>query len=84
MSRDLMHHNASPDVVEGMMSEDHPDWKECAEALWLLLDDIDTYGDMYHPEITAYFKAVNKKVARRFEWIVSDGYSLSPNAPPKG
>jgi len=55
------------------------DWKKCAEELWGLLDDIDTYGDMYHPEITAYFKAVNKKAARRFEWLESDGYSLSPN-----
>ena len=81
MSRELMRHNASPDVVAGRMSKDHPDWKECAEALWGLLDDIDTYGDMYHPEITAYFKVVNKKAARRFEWMVSDGYSLSPNPP---
>ena len=78
MNRELMQHNASPNTVGGRMREEL-DWKECAEALWGLLDDIDTYGDMYHPEITAYFKAVNKKAGKRFEWIISDGYSLLPN-----
>lgn len=52
------------------------EWKEKAEALWALLDDIDTFGDMYKPEITPYFKAVNKKAAERFKVLQSDGYRI--------
>ena len=59
------------------------EWKEKAEKLWQLLDDIDTYGDMYtfavfrpQPEINGYFKAVNKKAAQRHDILQSDGYKL--------
>ncbi len=52
------------------------EWKEKAEKLWQLLDDIDTYGDMYKPEINGYFKAVNKKAAQRHDILQSDGYKL--------
>jgi hypothetical protein len=52
------------------------EWKAKAEKLWAILDDIDTYGDMYKPEITAYFKAVNKKAAERFDVLQSDGYRI--------
>ncbi len=51
-------------------------WKERAEALWGLLDGIDTCGDMFHPEITPYFKAVNKKAAERHKFLESNGYEL--------
>ena len=50
--------------------------KERAEALWGLLDGIDTCGDMFHPEITPYFKAVNKKAAERHKFLESNGYEL--------
>ena len=52
------------------------DWKKKAETLWQLLDDIDTYGDIYKPEINGYFKAVNKKAAQRHDILQSDGYRL--------
>ena len=52
------------------------EWKEKAETLWQLLDDIDTYGDMYKPEINRYFKAVNKKASERHKILYSDGYKL--------
>jgi len=52
------------------------EWKEKAEALWQLLDDIDTYSDMYKPEINGYFKAVNKKASERHKILYSDGYRL--------
>ncbi len=52
------------------------EWKAKAEALWILLDDIDTAGDMYKPEINGYFKYINKKIAKRFRHMQSDGYEI--------
>ena len=52
------------------------EWKAKAEALWILLDDIDTAGDMFKPEITAYFKYVNRKAAERQTHMQSDGYII--------
>ncbi len=52
------------------------EYKKIAEALWSLLDDIDTAGDMFKPEITNYFKYVNKKAAERFKYAKSDGYRI--------
>ncbi len=51
-------------------------WIEKAETLWQLLDDIDTYGDMYKPPINEYFKAVNKKASERHKILYSDGHKL--------
>ena len=48
-----------------------------AELLWQLLDDIDTAGDMFKPEITEHFKYVNKKHKQRHKYISSDGYKLT-------
>lgn len=50
---------------------------EVAEALWQLLDDIDTLGDSMRPELSPYFRAVQARVSRRFEHFQSDGYSLT-------
>jgi len=50
--------------------------REVAEILWCLLDDIDTAGDIFKPELNAYFKYVAKKHAERFKYISSDGYKL--------
>lgn len=44
--------------------------------LWSLLDDIDTAGDMFKPEINSYFRYVNDKAQERFNHIISDGYTL--------
>ena len=52
------------------------EWKEKAEFLWRLLDDIDTYGDVFKPDITAYFKKVNYIAARRHEVLQSDGHKI--------
>lgn len=52
------------------------EWKAKAEALWALLDDIDTAGDMFKPEIGAYFRYVNLKASERFQHMKSDGYKI--------
>ena len=52
------------------------EWKLKAEELWKLLDDIDTAGDMFKPEINGYFKYVQKKVEQRFKQMESDGYKI--------
>lgn len=52
------------------------EWKTKAEALWALLDDIDTAGDVFKPEIGAYFRYVNRKSAERFQHMQSDGYRI--------
>jgi hypothetical protein len=49
---------------------------EIEKALWDLLDDIDTAGDMFKPEITPYFKYVNDKADERHKYLRSDGYNL--------
>ncbi len=53
-------------------------YKLIAHELWDLLDDIDTYGDMFKPEQGAYFRAVNRKVLKRFKYMTSDGYTIKP------
>lgn len=58
------------------------EWKNKAEALWKLLDDIDTLGDMIKPEVSPYFTNVNKLVGRRFQHLHSDGYNLFPPKHP--
>ena len=48
--------------------------------LWSLLDDISTAGDMYKPEITGYFKYVNRKCEERSAVANSlDGQTLTIN-----
>jgi hypothetical protein len=39
----------------------------CAQALWDMLDDVDTALDMYHPEPSAFVDVVSAIIARRFE-----------------
>ena len=51
-------------------------WKAKAEALWGLLDDISTCGDMYKPEHTKYFIAVERKCNQRGKYLTSDGYRI--------
>ena len=52
------------------------EWKAKAEALWALLDDIDTAGDMFKPEITPFFRYVIAKAEERHKHMESDGYKL--------
>lgn len=49
---------------------------EIEKALWKLLDDIDTAGDMFKPEQTGYSEYVQRKCEEREKYIVSDGYEL--------
>lgn len=51
-----------------------------AKSLWSLLDDIDTYSDMFKPELTAYVKAVDKKTRERHQYLSTDGYELFDKA----
>lgn len=58
-------------------------WKERAEKLWQLLDDIDTLGDSMKPEQTPYFHAVQRISDKRREVLRSlDGYTLTPVEAP--
>ena len=50
--------------------------KSIEERLWQLLDDIDTAGDMFKPEVTEYFKYVVKKSEERHKYLISDGFTL--------
>jgi len=51
-----------------------------AEALWSLLDDIDTASDIFKPSdektYEAFYKYAMKQVEKRFNHFESDGYSI--------
>jgi hypothetical protein len=51
------------------------------EALWDLLDDIDTAFDIYRPQMEAFERYVQQKVEARHLILSSDGYKLY--APPR-
>ena len=55
-------------------------YKEAAEKLWGLLDDIDTLPDMIHPTslkgYISFYKASLVRTELRHEILVSDGYNL--------
>jgi hypothetical protein len=46
------------------------------EALWDLLDEIDTAFDTYRPPMEAFERYVQKKVEARHLILRSDGYKL--------
>ena len=49
----------------------------CIEhELYMIVQDIDTAGDMFKPEITPYFKHIHKLIKKANNLIVSDGYKL--------
>jgi len=56
------------------------DWKDRAEILWNLLDDIDTAGDIFKPNdlksYKAYEKYVDSRQKQRMLVLESDGYNL--------
>lgn len=64
---------------------DNFDYKEAAENLWKLLDNIDTLSDICKPSINnpkatmVYYNNAQKYAAKRFEIFSSDGYKLFPN-----
>ena len=55
-------------------------FREIAEKLWSLLDDIDTASDIFKPQneesAMAFYNNAMKKVAERFKYLDSDGYKL--------
>ena len=57
-------------------------YKEIAEKLWKLLDDIDTSTDIYKPtkdkpnSLLAFYNNTNKITSKRFTLLESDGYGL--------
>ncbi len=74
-----MNHNATPDQKR---TESAPNWEAIARALWGLLDDIDTAGDMFKPERQAHERYVQAKANKRNDYMHSpDGYALVPTAP---
>ncbi len=46
------------------------------EALFKLLDDIDTASDMLKPEKTDFYNYVMRKAQERFHYIYYDGYKI--------
>ena len=44
--------------------------------LYQIIDDISTAGDMFKPEINAYFRYIHKQIEKSSKFIVSDGYKL--------
>lgn len=65
---------SSPPLIEQPASLE--EWKDKAEKLWCLLDDIDTAIDMFKPDLTPYVRYVDKKHKLRFEHMESDGYKV--------
>lgn len=51
--------------------------------LWMLLDDIDTAGDMFKPEINNYFRYIEKKHRERFK-VMRDPAADPAIQPPAG
>ena len=52
-------------------------WKERAEKLWQLLDDIDTLSDIFKDnEPAGFHRAVLVRVAKRHKILESDGHHL--------
>ncbi len=55
--------------------------REKAEALWQMLDDISTAGDMFKPDLSDPFvKYVLAQCEERGKEFVSDGYDLFATA----
>jgi len=53
------------------------EYKEIAEKLWGLLDDISTADDVIRPEDTPFYRYVMERVGKRGEYMYSpDGYKL--------
>lgn len=55
-------------------------FRQSAEGLWSLLDDIDTLGDAIKPTdfngFVRYWEAVHRVLRKRFKHFKSDGYKL--------
>ncbi|MCZ2131110.1 MAG: hypothetical protein LC109_12710 [Bacteroidia bacterium] len=55
-------------------------FRQSAEELWSLLDDIDTLGDAIKPNdyngFIRYWEAVHRVLRKRFKHFQSDGYKL--------
>ncbi len=51
--------------------------QEVAEALWDLLDDIDTADDAFRDDDAGFRNYARKAVKERFKHAASDGYTLT-------
>lgn len=62
--------------------ENNTDFREFAEELWGLLDDLDTFSDIIKPTIdnpeslVKYYKTALAIAGKRFNYFDSDGYKL--------
>ena len=59
-----------------MLKSESENYQAAAEALWQMLDNVDTLGDVYKPELNSYFLAVSTEIGKRFDYIDSDGHKL--------
>ncbi len=53
-------------------------WKNIAEQLWELLDDVDTALDAFKQDKEQFCDYTIKKIAARFKLMGSDGHNIYP------
>lgn len=74
-----MNYNAQNKDRGGILLEECTDLhllRKAVEELFCIIDDIDTAGDSFKPEITPYTTYVMKKSIGRGTIAFSDGYEL--------
>ena len=50
--------------------------KDVALELWAIIDDIDTFDDIFKGDSEGYRNAIRDKVKERFNFGTSDGYTV--------
>lgn len=50
------------------------------EALWKIIDDIDSALDMFKPKQDAFTNFIARKSEERHTYLISDGYTLKEPA----
>lgn len=79
MSRPLMTSNASTEKEERILVTEFTDVEKLQSAvnhLYMLLDDIDTIGDLAKGDDSVYRRLVEKKQRLKNLFITSDGYDI--------
>jgi hypothetical protein len=68
--------------IQDLIKREGPDFKRIAEALWQILDDVDTLGDQCKSDDKCFRSAALVDAARRFEFASSNGYRLTWKEKP--
>lgn len=59
------------------MPDQPPDFQKIAEALWTLLDDIDTLDDVAKDNAGDFRRWAMTRVEQRHKYATSDGFTLT-------